>query len=196
MKLAPALWMALLSLPWCAHAALEITEFSANSDDRVVDEDGESVDWIELRNAGNSLLSTQGYTLSDTRNEPGKWSLPDVKLTPGAYLLVFASGKDRSDPGAELHAGFSLTSSPGYLALGNPDGATTASVFEYPRQFYGMSFGVGGYFATPTPGTPNGPVDFTGFVGDTSFSIDRGFYEDPFRVAIATRMCCCVSISK
>ena len=187
MKIAPAMWTALLALSFCAHAALEITEFSTNSDNRALDEDGESVDWIELRNVGNSPISTLGYTLTDDRNEPAKWPLPDVRLSPGGFLLVFASGKDRSNPGAELHAGFSLTSSPGHLALFKPDGITRASAFDYPRQFYGVSFGAGGYFGTPTPGTPNGPVDFTDFVRDTSFSADRGFYEDPIRVEITTR---------
>ncbi|MBN1442793.1 MAG: chitobiase/beta-hexosaminidase C-terminal domain-containing protein, partial [Planctomycetes bacterium] len=41
------------------------------------------------------------------------------------------------------------------------------------------------YFTTPTPGGVNrgGVVDF---VADTKFSVDRGFYEDPFEVEITT----------
>jgi hypothetical protein len=42
-----------------------------------------------------------------------------------------------------------------------------------------------GHFATPTPKAPNGQV-FLGIVGDTSFSVDRGFYSAPFDVTIAT----------
>ena len=152
------MWTALLALSFCAHAALEITEFSTNSDNRALDEDGESVDWIELRNVGNSPISTLGYTLTDDRNEPAKWPLPDVRLSPGGFLLVFASGKDRSNPGAELHAGFSLTSSPGHLALFEPDGITRSSAFDYPRQFYGVSFGAGGYFGTPPREHPTAPL--------------------------------------
>ncbi|HMJ66603.1 MAG TPA: chitobiase/beta-hexosaminidase C-terminal domain-containing protein, partial [Candidatus Binatia bacterium] len=41
------------------------------------------------------------------------------------------------------------------------------------------------YFATPTPGTFNG-TPFAGFVGDTHFSHDRGFYETNFAVTITT----------
>ena len=150
MKIAPTMWMALLALSFHAHAALEITEFSANSDDRALDEDGESADWIELWNGGNSPLSTAGYALTDERSDPTKWLLPDYRLDPGEFLLVFASGKDRSDPNSELHAGFSLEASRGYLALIAPDGTTAVSAFEYPRQFYGFSFGAGGYHENPT----------------------------------------------
>ena len=39
------------------------------------------------------------------------------------------------------------------------------------------------YFATPTPGAANSQ-GFPGIVGDTRFSIDRGFFDAPFAVAI------------
>jgi hypothetical protein len=44
---------------------------------------------------------------------------------------------------------------------------------------------VAGVFATPTPGAPNGET-FLGVVDDTSFSMDRGFFEQPFDVEIST----------
>lgn len=41
------------------------------------------------------------------------------------------------------------------------------------------------YFTDPTPGESNGE-GFQGFVGDTSFSMDRGIYENPIEVVIGT----------
>ncbi|MEE8451571.1 MAG: lamin tail domain-containing protein, partial [Thermoguttaceae bacterium] len=41
------------------------------------------------------------------------------------------------------------------------------------------------YFSTPTPGGPN-EADFLGFVKDTKFSEDRGFYEMSFDIAITS----------
>ena len=41
------------------------------------------------------------------------------------------------------------------------------------------------YFATPTPGAPNGS-GFYAFVSDTKFSVDRGFYDTPFSLSITT----------
>ena len=45
-----------------------------------------------------------------------------------------------------------------------------------------------GYMTTPTPGQPNvSNVDVrSGFVTDTQFSIDRGFYDQPIEVEITT----------
>ena len=40
-----------------------------------------------------------------------------------------------------------------------------------------------GYFASPTPNAANSQ-SFLGFVGDTSFSVDRGFYDTAFDVEI------------
>lgn len=42
------------------------------------------------------------------------------------------------------------------------------------------------FFTNPTPGAPNDPDGIVGFVADTKFSIDRGFYSTPFAVAITT----------
>ncbi|MBN2474999.1 MAG: lamin tail domain-containing protein [Pirellulales bacterium] len=41
------------------------------------------------------------------------------------------------------------------------------------------------YFGEPTPREPNGP-GFISFVADTQFSVDRGFYDQPFDVEITT----------
>ncbi|MGI9457605.1 MAG: CotH kinase family protein, partial [Aeoliella sp.] len=43
------------------------------------------------------------------------------------------------------------------------------------------------YFTSPTPGAANGS-GFLGFVGDTTFSIDRGFFSAPFDVEISTAL--------
>ncbi|MBN2473465.1 MAG: lamin tail domain-containing protein [Pirellulales bacterium] len=41
------------------------------------------------------------------------------------------------------------------------------------------------YFLDPTPGEPNGP-GLLGFVKDTRFSVDRGFYDEPFALEISS----------
>ncbi len=43
-----------------------------------------------------------------------------------------------------------------------------------------------GYFATPTPGAPNPAVPLSGFVADTKFSQDRGYYHEPFALTITS----------
>ncbi len=65
-------------------------------------------------------------------------------LEADAYLVVFASGKDRRDPAGELHTNFKLSGSGEYLGLVRPDGITVASEFAptYPVQAADVSYGL------------------------------------------------------
>ncbi|MBN1421602.1 MAG: lamin tail domain-containing protein [Planctomycetes bacterium] len=122
---------------------LTITEILAVNGGGIEDEDGNRPDWIEIRNAGRSRVWLDGWYLTDDPFDPGKWRFPAVDLAPGAFLLVFASGKDRARPGGELHASFQLDGDGEYLALVRPD-ATIACEFApaYPRQVADVSYGV------------------------------------------------------
>ena len=63
---------------------------------------------------------------------------------------------------------------------------------DLDRQREDVSFGltstappfVSGYFSKPSPGAPNSANFVRGFVRDTKFSVDRGFYEAPFTLTI------------
>ncbi|MFT4548999.1 MAG: hypothetical protein ACI9MB_002969, partial [Verrucomicrobiales bacterium] len=170
-----------------------ISEFMADNQDGLQDEDGEPSDWIELCNATGEPAALDGYYLTDDQSSPTKWSLPAVTIAPGGYMIVFASGKDRATAGSELHTNFSLSTSGEYLALVKPDGTTVVSEFSptYPNQLANVSYGfdavalIEGFFLNPTPGSENAG-GFTNFVADTSFSIDRGFYDTPIAVAITS----------
>ncbi len=43
-----------------------------------------------------------------------------------------------------------------------------------------------GYFTEPTPGAANGDTPLLGFVADTKFSHDRGYFSEPFALTIAS----------
>lgn len=137
-----ALWL----LACNSYAQFEISEFLAdNSGALLSDEDGQPSDWIEIQNVGATAASIAGYHLSDDPIAPGKWTFPDESIAPGAYLLVFASGKNRAIAGSELHANFSLNAGGEYLALVAPDGGTVVSSFspEFPEQYRDISYGIG-----------------------------------------------------
>ena len=65
------------------------------------DEDGDSSDWVELKNAGDETVVLDGWLLSDDLAIVGKWRLPRVDLEPGGLLVVWCSGKDRELPPPE-----------------------------------------------------------------------------------------------
>ncbi len=170
--------------------ALVITEFLASNNDQLVDANGEYSDWIELWNPRGEAIPLKGYGLTDTEGEI-IWTFPEISLAPGAFLLVRASGVSEM-VGDEVHASFKISRSAGsYLALVAPDGLTLLSEFKnYEAQRSDVSYGVDntdklGFFKRPTPNAKNGS-SIAGFVADTQFSVDRGFYEDAFDLEITT----------
>jgi len=70
----------------------------AANDSVLADEDGEFSDWIEIQNPQGVPISLAGYHLTDNAANPGKWTLPALTLDAGGYLILFASGKNRTDP--------------------------------------------------------------------------------------------------
>ncbi len=143
-----------------------ISELLASNAAGLADEDGAFSDWIEIHNPDATPVSLAGCHLTDDALELRKWPFPAVTLPPGGYIVVFASGKNRSDPTRPLHANFQLAAAGEYLALVAPDGVTVLSSIApaYPPQFENESFGMDPgsssatwqFYAKPTPGTANG----------------------------------------
>ena len=119
-----------------------ITEFLAVNDSSLMDQDGDHSDWIEIYNPDPASVNLAGWSLSDDKKEPGKWKFPDVELPPGQFLIVFASGKDRSVAGAELHTNFQLSSVGEFLGLFAPNGAPASFYLGFPPQLPDASFGM------------------------------------------------------
>jgi hypothetical protein len=110
------------------------------------DGDRNEEDWIEIHNAGMNAVNLEGWYLTDAADHLTKWKFPAVTLGPDAYLIVFASGKNRADAAGELHTNFKLSGSGEYLGLVRPDGVTVASEFSpaYPVQAPDVSYGLSG----------------------------------------------------
>ncbi len=183
-----------LGLTWLVSAPpilaqVALTEFLATNSKSITDEDGEHADWIELQNTGTTAVNLKGWSLTDDPAQPAKWVFPSVNLNGGAYLVVFASGKNRTTAGSPLHTSFQLSADGEYLGLFAPDAtvATTEFAPAFPPQrvdiSYGFRAGQAYYFTAPTPGTENsGGV--ANFVADTKFDHHRGFFDAPFDLTI------------
>jgi hypothetical protein len=125
-----------------AQQTVIITEFLADNSGGLTDEDGDSPDWIELYNSSVGAVNLNGWYLTDDTNDLTKWSFPATNLNASSFMIVFASGKDRRVPGANLHTSFSLDAGGGYLALVKPDGTNIATQFNYPAQRANFSYGL------------------------------------------------------
>lgn len=164
-----------------------ITEFMAINSNGLVDEDNEHSDWLEIYNNTDNTIDLAGWYLTDNPNTLKEWQFPSVTLPKNGYLVIFASGKNRTDPTKNLHTNFKLSGSGEYLAICEPD--TTIS-FAYSPAFpaqrqdvsYGFYQGQEVFFTSTTPGAENvaGNLPFA-----PNFSATRGFYNSAFDVALS-----------
>ena len=173
---------------------VEIREFLAFNKTAILDQDGDSSDFLELCNNSLGVIDLGGWYLTDDAKQLTKWSFPPTPLEPGERLVVFASKKDRSVAGAELHTNFQLSGDGEFLALVKPDGTSLAQAFapKFPPQFYGASYGLGldaagnpslGYFTSPTPGAKNGTA--LPLIAPVGFDVPRGFLEAPTSLGLS-----------
>src|ERR1044072_8407283 len=86
-----------------AQTNLFISEFMASNTRTLADEDGDFEDWIEIYNNGTNTVDLNGWYLTDGS---ANWRFPQTNLTGNAFLIVFASAKNRSIPGRPLHTSF------------------------------------------------------------------------------------------
>ena len=177
---------------------LRINEFLAdNTAATLADEDLETPDWIELHNPSAVAVNLSGWRLTDDAASLAKWTFPAVTIPAGGYRVVFASGKNRAPLTGNLHTNFSLDSAGDYVALVSPAGAVVsefgAAGALYPPQRGGVTYGFYGaplqigFMRTPTPNALNNSATAVlGFVADTKFSVDRGFFSAAFNLTITT----------
>ena len=117
------------------------------------------------------------------RNAPGapRWNSSASRENPDEDVLVF-EGFDLSARTDLLLPGANVLSFHGLnIAAGDEDFLLFPELvaFQFSDQHES-------YLLDPTPGEANEGDVIDGFVADTSFSIDRGFYDEPFDVEIAT----------
>ena len=160
-----------------------INEFLASNSGGLVDEDGDTSDWIELFNPTDSAINLQGWYLTDDDENLTLWEFPSIEILPNAYLVVFASGKDRTGP--ELHTNFKLSASGDYLALIAPGGSTIIDDIDgNVSQHAGVSYSKQG-FHEPTPDAVNGPA-FASALDEVSFDQPRGSYPAAFNLTLTS----------
>lgn len=173
-----------------------ITEFmaanSGNGVNALRDEDGDSSDWIELYNPDLTVADIGGHFLTDAAGNLTKWRIPNGVTIPGrGYLVVFASGKNRTNVLGRLHTNFQLNNSGEYLGLINRRTNVISEYFPtYPSQTSDISYGrdrntpsIVGYYTVPTPGS-NNVASGTGFSPDVQFSRNGGTFAGSFQLAL------------
>ncbi len=137
-----------------------INEVMSCNKSTLVDFEGDSSDWIELVNLGDTPVNLEGYALSDDPSDPGKWIFPSVEVPPRGYLVVFASGKNKVVHN-QVHTSFKISSEGENIVLSDPHGNCICKV-EVPGSGDNISYGrrldnpeIWELFHHPSPGFPN-----------------------------------------
>ena len=128
----------------CLHVlGVEISEFCAQNNSTLADEDRVYSDWIEIFHEGPTPIDLEGYFLTDDVSDLSQWMFPaGVTLADGDYLIVFASGKNRAIAGEELHTNFKLSGGGESLFLVATNGTTIVSAYDpFPNQREDVSYG-------------------------------------------------------
>jgi len=196
-----AFWLAGLCLSLAATAAslaseafnsVYLSEYLAQNQRGLKDEDGERNPWIEIYNGGATSVNLSGWFLTDSTNNLTKWRFPGVVLLPDKYLVVFASAKDRTKDLAHLHTNFRLSPGGTSVVLVNP-GTNIVSSFVPAQLAADVSYGrvrgepaLHGRFARPTPGKANS-ISGEGFASEVLFDHTSGTFTGSFTLHLTAR---------
>ncbi|MDG5814253.1 CotH kinase family protein [Chitinispirillales bacterium ANBcel5] len=171
---------------------LHLNEIMASNSMTFRDADGDYEDWVELYNSSHEPINLEGYGLSDRRDDPFMWIFPDTTIEAQSFLLVWASGKDRVEPGAELHSNFRISRSGEWVILTHPG---EERVDELPATEIPTDISIGRYpdgnreggwhlFNSPTPNRPNVSEPYREKLDPPRFFTNPGFYNSDFELQI------------
>ena len=155
-------WEQSRSVSMTAADGLVINEIMASNLTSIADEDGDHPDWIELYNGTGRVVDLSNYALTDDPNDRVQWRFPKgATMQPGEYLVVFASGKNRTDPSGNLHTNFRLRAEGETVLLCDVLGQVvdTVTYDNLPKdkswaRIEGLDY-QWQECASPTPGLPN-----------------------------------------
>ncbi|MFK7926071.1 MAG: lamin tail domain-containing protein [Bacteroidia bacterium] len=149
-----------------AQAQLYLNEVMASNSLVIADNAGEFDDWIEIYNAGSTVIDLANYSLSDDTLNPLKSILPTAfpiltSVPPGGYLLLWADNEPLQ--GAN-HLNFKLSASGELIRLYDPTGALVDEI-DFEVQSNNIAFGRitdanpnFAYLGMPTPLASNGTL--------------------------------------
>ncbi len=160
-----------------------INEFMAKNTCTAADQNAEFDDWIELFNNTDTDINLSGYYLSDDPLEPAKWQFPDVSITAGGYLIVWA---DEDTEQSGLHAGFKLSADGERIILMNSELKTVDEILfgvQAPDISTGRAPNGTGSFIQMEPSF-NAENLYENSISETDYSVEEFYlcdnYPNPF----------------
>lgn len=167
-------------------AQVLINEVCSDNETILLDEFGESSDWIELYNPGDSEINLTGWYLSDDNKNPTKWQFSEASIEADGYLLLFASGNESAVQ--DIHTNFKLSADGESISLYNQDQELIQKL-TFPAieddLSYGLADGEYVFFISPTPMAEN-LIDDIIDITDSPIKLEQDFfYANPTNITLA-----------
>ena len=159
---------------------LEFDE-AMSSNSKYAELDGQFYDWVELLNTSSSPINLSEYWISDNKDNPQKYQLPEVLLGAGERYLIYCNGVGEGN-----QAPFKISSDGEKVYLSNKDGFCDRIKIpgDLPADSsYGRKDGEWMYFDNPAPGKENGE----GYAARTSIPSANylsGVYTEALQVSL------------
>ncbi len=142
---------------------VRINEYMTDNKSIIYDCEGDYSDWVELYNMSDEKIDLGGYKMTDNPLNTDKWEFPEgTEIDAGEYLLIFCSGKNKTDAAGYIHTSFRLGGDDTSIMIYSPQEilcTETELVFIPDNSSYGCVYtsesDTGAYFSKPTPGTAN-----------------------------------------
>ena len=159
---------------------LEFDE-AMSSNSKYAELDGQFYDWVELLNTSSSPINLSEYWISDNKDNPQKYQLPEVLLGAGERYLIYCNGVGEGN-----QAPFKISSDGEKVYLSNKDGFCDRIKIpgDLPADSsFGRKDGEWMYFDNPAPGRENGE----GYAARTSIPSANylsGVYTEALQVSL------------
>ena len=160
---------------------------------RLVDDQGENDDWIEIYNASTETIFLSNYYLTDKFSEPDKWQFPaGTYILPNDFLIVWAD--DDFSENDHLHCSFKLSKEGENLYLMEQTGGDYAVVDQvqipalpenssYGRTVDGgENFAIFGKYSPSYSNNENLPFN----TEKVNFSLTPGYYSAGTEIILST----------
>jgi len=174
---------------FCFSQDIVINEFMSMNNSTIIDDFGESSDWIELYNNSSQDINLYQWCLSDEEDELNKWEFPDTTILPNEFVLIFCSNKDTISE--FFHSNFKLDSGGEELFLTDDAGEIVDEIEEVELE-NDLSFG------RKTDGNTETVIFFLSSPGQTNnfnleqnkvlFSHDAGFYNSAVTLSLSSEL--------
>ncbi len=118
-----------------ASKTVRLSEIMSSNGSALLNEEGDSCDWVEIENVGSSEVNLSGWSLAKVANSVNTFTFPEHMLAPGERILIYADGRLRNTYGYQYHLPFRISASGDTLMLFNAAGTAvdTANVPELRR---------------------------------------------------------------